>query len=124
MLQKNTISSTPPTTSRNLSTRNRNFPNRLMYQQAKERNIKTIIKPPSSLVMNHIDSSISVLTTKTNVRTNYVKPSEPSVKVNLVKKKVKKNVSTNNTIKKSKLKNQTIDSNEHKECPGCKKVFF
>ena len=37
--------------------------------------------------MKHIDSSMSVLTTETNIRKGYIKPSEPSIKVNLVKKK-------------------------------------
>ena len=84
MLQENNTLSTPPATSRKFSTRNRNFPNRFMDHQTKERNIKGIIKPPSSLVMKHVDSSISVLTMETNVRKRYAKPSEPSVKVNPV----------------------------------------
>ena len=53
-----------------------------------------------------------------------VESSKPSAKIATLKKERRKNVLRNSSVNKLKKKQTTIDSNDHKECPGCKKVSF
>ena len=88
MLQENIQSSSQPTNSRVRSTRNRNFPKRLMDQQTKDVNNRVKVKP-SLLITCINDSSMSVLTTDTSVKKKiHVKPSKPSANLALVQIKV------------------------------------
>ena len=103
MLQENIQSSSQPTNSRVRSTRNRNFPKRLMDQQTKDVNNRVKVKP-SSLVTCINDSSISVLTTDTSVLKSHVIFSKLSANIVIVKRKGRKNVLTNSSTKKIKKK--------------------
>ena len=103
MLQDNIQSFSQPTNSRVRSTRNRNFPKRLMDQQTKDVNNRVKVKP-SSLVTCINDSSISVLTTDTSVLKSHVIFSKLSANIVIVKRKGRKNVLTNSSTKKIKKK--------------------
>ena len=106
MLQDNIQSSPQPFNStRQHSTRHRNYPKRLMNQQSKEVTNRVKVKP-SSLVTCINDSSTGILTTDTCVKKCLVKSSKSSANIVILKNKRSKNVLTNSSVKKLKKNNK------------------
>ena len=106
MLQDNIQSSPQPFNStKQHSTRHRNYPKRLMNQQSKEVTNRVKVKP-SSLVTCINDSSTGILTTDTCVKKCLVKSSKSSANIVILKNKRSKNVLTNSSVKKLKKNNK------------------